>query len=50
LLALDLDGTILGLHLELDPRDVEAVHRLVAAGVAVIACTGRPFPGALPWV
>jgi Cof subfamily protein (haloacid dehalogenase superfamily) len=26
------------------------VHRLVAAGVAVIACTGRPFPGALPWV
>ena len=50
MLALDLDGTILGLHLELDPRDVEAVHRLVAAGVAVIACTGRPFPGALPWV
>ncbi|TMF64596.1 MAG: HAD family phosphatase [Chloroflexi bacterium] len=50
LLALDLDGTILGLHLELDPRDVEAVHRLVAAGLAVIACTGRPFPGALPWV
>src|SRR5438477_594224 len=42
--------TILGLHLELGPRDVEAVHRLVGAGVAVIACTGRPFPGALPWV
>src|SRR5207247_2137517 len=50
LLALDLDGTILGLNLELDPRDVEAVNRLVAAGVAVVACTGRPFPGALPWV
>jgi hypothetical protein len=49
LLALDLDGTILGLHLELDPRDVEAVRRLVAAGVTVIACTGRPFPGAAPW-
>ncbi len=47
---MDLDGTILGMHLELDPRDVEAVHRLIGAGVAVIACTGRPFPGALPWV
>ena len=23
---------------------------MVAAGVNVIACTGRPFPGALPWV
>jgi len=29
---------------------VEAVHRIVAAGVRVIACTGRPFPGAVPWV
>jgi Cof subfamily protein (haloacid dehalogenase superfamily) len=26
------------------------VHRLVDAGVAVIACTGRPYPGATPWV
>ena len=50
LLALDLDGTILDLHLNLDPRDLEALHRIVAAGVTVIACTGRPFPGALPWV
>ena len=38
------------MNLALDPRDVEAVQRLVAAGVAVIACTGRPYPGALPWV
>jgi Cof subfamily protein (haloacid dehalogenase superfamily) len=38
------------MDLSLDPRDVDAVHRMVAAGVAVIACTGRPFPGALPWV
>ena len=50
LLALDLDGTILDLKLNLDPRDVEAVHRLIRAGVTVVACTGRPFPGALPWV
>jgi hypothetical protein len=34
----------------LDPRDVEAVGRLVRAGITVVASTGRPFPGALPWV
>jgi Cof subfamily protein (haloacid dehalogenase superfamily) len=48
-LALDLDGTIIDTHLNLDPRDVEALRRIIGAGVEVIACTGRPFPGALPW-
>jgi Cof subfamily protein (haloacid dehalogenase superfamily) len=38
------------MDLSLDPRDVEAVGHLVSAGVTVIACTGRPFPGAVPWV
>lgn len=46
---MDLDGTILDFKLHLDPRDVQAVHRIVAGGVTVVACTGRPFPGALPW-
>jgi Cof subfamily protein (haloacid dehalogenase superfamily) len=50
LLALDLDGTILDARLNLDPRDVEALARIIAAGVEVIACTGRPYPGAVPWV
>ena len=27
-----------------------AIARALAAGLAVVACTGRPFPGALPWV
>jgi Cof subfamily protein (haloacid dehalogenase superfamily) len=49
-LALDLDGTILAMDLTLDQRDVEALGRIVAVGVTVIACTGRPFPGAVPWV
>jgi Cof subfamily protein (haloacid dehalogenase superfamily) len=49
LLALDLDGTILSATLQLDPRDVEAVGRIVRAGITVVACTGRPFPGAVPW-
>jgi Cof subfamily protein (haloacid dehalogenase superfamily) len=48
-MALDLDGTILDFNLNLDPRDVEALGRIVGAGVTVVACTGRPFPGALPW-
>jgi len=50
LIALDLDGTVLSFDLKLDQRDVEALNRAVAAGVSVVACTGRPFPGALPWV
>jgi len=50
LLAVDLDGTLISGDLQLDPRDVEAVQFAEAAGVRVVACTGRPFPGALPWV
>jgi Cof subfamily protein (haloacid dehalogenase superfamily) len=49
LLAVDLDGTLLSFDLRLDPRDVEALHQAMAAGLRVVACTGRPFPGALPW-
>jgi Cof subfamily protein (haloacid dehalogenase superfamily) len=49
LLALDLDGTILSVNLQLDPRDVAAVGRIARAGITVVACTGRPFPGAVPW-
>jgi Cof subfamily protein (haloacid dehalogenase superfamily) len=50
LLALDLDGTILDMRLNLDPRDLKALGRIVSGGVRVIVCTGRPFPGAVPWV
>jgi Cof subfamily protein (haloacid dehalogenase superfamily) len=50
LLALDLDGTIIDMRLNLDPRDVEALHRIAGAGVTVVPCTGRPYPGAVPWV
>ncbi len=38
------------MRLNLDPRDVAALGRMIRAGIAVVACTGRPFPGALPWV
>ncbi|MGH7903906.1 MAG: Cof-type HAD-IIB family hydrolase [Candidatus Dormibacteraceae bacterium] len=49
-LALDLDGTLIDMDLRLDDRDVAAIGRVVEAGIRVIACTGRPFPGAIPWV
>jgi Cof subfamily protein (haloacid dehalogenase superfamily) len=49
LLALDLDGTILSPDLRLDQRDVDAVGRALRAGWDVVACTGRPYPGAVPW-
>ncbi|HET9781744.1 MAG TPA: HAD-IIB family hydrolase, partial [Candidatus Dormibacteraeota bacterium] len=41
---------MLDLHLNLDPRDLEALTRVIDAGMNVIACTGRPYPGAVPWV
>ena len=41
---------MLGLDLSLDDRDVAALDRAQAAGLHVVACTGRPYPGALPWV
>ena len=50
LLALDLDGTLISLDLKVDDRDAEALTRAQAAGMHVVAVTGRPFPGALPWV
>jgi Cof subfamily protein (haloacid dehalogenase superfamily) len=37
-------------HLRVEPRDQAAVARALEAGMRVVACTGRPFPGALPWV
>lgn len=50
LLAVDLDGTLISFDLQLDPRDLAAVRRAELAGLRVVACTGRPFPGAIPWV
>jgi Cof subfamily protein (haloacid dehalogenase superfamily) len=41
---------VLDAKLNLDPGDVAALDGIKQAGVKVVACTGRPFPGALPWV
>lgn len=37
------------MELHVDDRDIAALQRIRAAGIAVIPTTGRPFPGALPW-
>ncbi|MDQ2943312.1 MAG: HAD-IIB family hydrolase [Candidatus Dormibacteraeota bacterium] len=37
------------MKLNLDPRDTKALNRIIGAGITVVACTGRPFPGAVPW-
>ncbi len=50
MLAVDLDGTLLSPDLRLDERDVASLRRAQEAGINVVACTGRPYPGALPWV
>ena len=47
LLAIDLDGTLVNHQLQMDPRDVAAVHAGVAAGVTVVLATGRMFKSSL---
>lgn len=43
LIALDLDGTALNSHGELDTRTIKAFDRAAAAGIAIAAATGRAF-------
>ncbi len=49
LLALDLDGTVLGHDLSIDERVSDAIHRARAQGVHVTIATGRMFGAALPF-
>ena len=48
LLALDIDGTLLGPDGELSPGAREAVLRARRAGLRVVLCTGRRYRTALP--
>ncbi len=49
LLALDIDGTLIGDDLGLRPRTIAAVRAASAAGVAVVLATGRMATSALPF-
>jgi len=49
LVALDLDGTLVGDDMRIRPRTVAAVRATVGAGVAVAIVTGRMASSALPY-
>lgn len=49
LLALDIDGTLIGDDLRLRPRTIAAVRAASAAGVTVVLATGRMATSALPF-
>ncbi|WP_169975219.1 Cof-type HAD-IIB family hydrolase [Tautonia rosea] len=48
LLALDVDGTLIGKDGVLRPRTAAAVARAAAAGIQPVLCTGRRYRRALP--
>ncbi|ERL64449.1 sugar-phosphatase [Schleiferilactobacillus shenzhenensis] len=43
--AVDLDGTLLNEHSQLNPRTIDAVKAAKTKGVHVVICTGRPMTG-----
>ena len=47
LLAVDLDGTLVGADGRIDPRDADAIDRARRAGVLVTLATGRLAPSAI---
>jgi Cof subfamily protein (haloacid dehalogenase superfamily) len=49
LVALDLDGTLIGDDLRLPPRTTAAIRAAVARGVHVVLATGRMTSSALPY-
>lgn len=50
LIAIDMDGTLLNEHSELNPATIEAVHAAQAQGIKVVLCTGRPLNGVTPFI
>ncbi|MFC1951123.1 Cof-type HAD-IIB family hydrolase [Chloroflexota bacterium] len=49
LLALDLDGTLIGLDLTISARTKNAIAQLLSRGIIVTIATGRMFQSALPY-
>lgn len=47
LIAIDLDGTLLGHDKTIHPEDVAAIHEALALGVHVVVATGRHYQDAL---
>lgn len=50
LVAIDIDGTLVAENKIIAEPINDAIQRVVNAGIKVILCTGRPLPGAQPYV
>ncbi|AVK61816.1 sugar-phosphatase [Lactobacillus sp. CBA3605] len=50
LIAIDMDGTLLNEHSELNPATIQAVQAARAQGIKVVLCTGRPLSGVTPFL
>lgn len=50
LIAIDMDGTLLNEHSELNPATIDAINAAKAQGIKVVICTGRPLSGITPFL
>lgn len=50
LIAIDMDGTLLNEHSELNPATIQAIQAASAQGIKVVVCTGRPLSGVTPFL
>lgn len=50
LIAIDMDGTLLNEHSELNSATIQAVRDANAQGIKVVICTGRPLSGVTPFL
>lgn len=50
LIAIDIDGTLVTRSHTIAEPVFEAIQRVVRAGKKIVLCTGRPFPGAKPYM
>lgn len=50
MIAIDLDGTLLTTEKKISSKTKEAILRAKEKGVKIVLCTGRPFPGVLPYL
>ncbi|ETY75320.1 sugar-phosphatase [Lactiplantibacillus fabifermentans] len=50
LIAIDMDGTLLNEHSQLNPATIAAIHAARDQGIKVVLCTGRPLSGVAPFL
>ena len=50
LIAIDIDGTLISRNQTLSDHVFKAIQRVKKAGKKIVLCTGRPFPGARPYM